>query len=349
MSSEQTYAEPSIDDLIGTYEREQRPIVHISYSAKDFSPPSKLSSSLHSARASDEGLVNTIKEYKMINRRILGEFGYESIPSLLRPVEALRRYAHSMLTGGQHDTDRVMEICETYVNQLVSTHRALITSLKAYERTESALESYHHSLEDHIIDVARKKSDVEGRITTLSGAVEAYADKAPHDGSIADKVEYQRNKRSMDKDLRSLKALNLRMTQDLNQTMTLVELTSEASEILEVSKSMNYMAADSAQGLIGQLRLNVDLYRTNAKSTDIALELGSQLTTAAKLTDLLSQGTHSRMNALGHVIKNFSLPSGSGAESIGRGGLVNGLRSYLEQMQELNDEEAKMKMDDGLA
>lgn len=337
--------EQSVNDMINNYREAGRPLVHLSYASPDLSPPTPLSRSLRGARDADKTVIDTLSEPRRIDRKILLNFGYEGVPFVMRPIEAVRRLSQSFFSDGKLDTTQVVAICGDTIDRLVSTHGALSESLKSYARVEELIEGYAHRLEDHAVDVSEQKEDTERSLETMKLAIDAYRKSAPLDGSMSEKFTYQRSLRAMEKDERSLKSLNLRLTQDLNQTMSLISTTKEAAEVLEVSKAMNYLAADKARGLVGQLKLNVELYQTNAETSDLSIELGKQLHTAARLSDLLTNGTHTRMNAVGSIIKDFTVPGGRGGDSISRGGLVDGLKSYLEEMQQLGDEEARSRID----
>ena len=329
--------ESDVEDLIDSYHTGGKSLVSITYRSPSTKLIDRFEQTMGKARESERTLKKTIAEFRSIDHEVMREYGLSDTPALLRPFEVAKRYISSFLNQGHLDTTMVVKIAGSYVTALESTQHALLVSLKDYERCENDLERYLSSLEEHVISISESKEGVEDRIETLGDASERYAIRTPSDGSLADKMRYQRGKRVLDKDLRGLRTLDLRISNDLNQTLMLIERTKQAAEVLEVSKAMNYLAADLTRGLTGQLKLNIDLYGTSSHSTDIALALGQRLEESSRLSDLLTRGTYSRMSALGSVIKNFS-PDGPGAASIAGGGLVEGLKGYLNEMQQLHNE-----------
>lgn len=329
--------ESDVDELINGYRAKGSSAYQITYQSPSLARPTKLGRTLDKARSTEETLKQVVDSFKAVDRRIMFSYGLEDLPVLVRPMEIARRFARSFASKGASDTDTVVEIGNSYIEGLEQMHGLLVSSLSDYTRAGKELGQYLLSLEDGLISLAEQGEDVNRKLLTLTAARERYELEAPQDGKLSEKIVWQRGAHAMKRDARDLRGLKLMVSRNLNHTFEVRNNTLEAEEALAVSRQMNQLAADSARILVDQLRINIDMYGTSTTSTDIALRLGGRLERASRFSELLSQGTYSRMSALGSVIEDFSLPNGSKGSAISRGGILEGLRGYLTDMQEMQD------------
>jgi hypothetical protein len=324
----------NIDELLNSYKTQGQSLVSITYKSPSMGTPKHVQNSVEKLRDNEAKLAEKMGAHKQTEREILASFGYEQIPVLMRPIEAVRR----RFMGSEDDTlEKIAQIGSFYADTLEDLQGNLITVLKDYERATERVESYIVHLEDTMVSLSQQKEGVEERIAAIEEVKEQYVASAPQNGTYAEKVIWRRGLRAIEKDERSLRSLNLRVTQDLNQATEHQKIAVDLGEGLEVSYTINAMSVSTSEMLTDHLRVNLVAYATSSRASNHAINIHHYLEKTAEFSSLLSQATSERMTTVGRLFERFSLPSGAGARDIANGGLLDGLKGYMTQMQEAHD------------
>ncbi|MFT4308753.1 MAG: hypothetical protein ACMXYM_05290 [Candidatus Woesearchaeota archaeon] len=326
--------EDDVDELIGAYQHRGQPLVAITYKTPSFGSAKQVYRSVDKVRESESTLADQLGAHKRTEREMLREYGYENVPVLLRPIEAMRR---RFMISEEDTLEHIARIGTFYADSLEELNGTLNTVLKEYERASSKVEAYVLHLEDQRVSLADRKDSVDRQLEAIEHVREEYMASAPHEGTYAEKVLWKRGLRAIEKDERSLRSLKLRVTQDLNQATEHHTIALQLAEGLEVSYTMNAMAVSTSEMLTDHLRMNIDAYVTSSKASDHAIRIHTYLEKAAGFSSLMSRATSERMSTVGRMFERFTLPGGTGAQDIARGGLLDGLRVHLGHMQEAHD------------
>lgn len=325
-----------VDALINSYRESGHARILVQYEPPKFTTSKSLSRSLERIRDAEQQVNESVISHRETEREMLDKFGYGSTPFLMRPVEMVRRRVMSA-RDPDSKLEMIAQIGGEYVDSLRVMHDKLAGALKHYGAAHVQVEEHLVHLEDLMIDLSSRKDEIEADLDSIKKVRAAYEADAPHDGSYAEKILWKRGLRAIEKDERSLKSLNLRVTRDLNQAIEFQRTTSEIAETVDISYTMNSMALSASSFLSEGLALNIDLYMTNAKTSDQTLAIYETLDRASQYSNLMTRATHERMSAVGSMIKRFTMPGGDGARSISGGGMLNGLREYLSEMQDVHD------------
>ena len=327
--------EDDIESLLTAYRREGQPLVSITYESPKMNAPSKMYRTMETVKEKEEAFSGHVSGHMKFEREMLS-FGYENVPIPMRPIEAMRRFLTSRRSD-EENLEMIVGIGEHYTTVLHEAHAHLTGLLKEYGGAAGLIEDHVVKLEDTMIKLSDRKEDVEGKLAAIERVKQAYVSDAPHDGSYAEKVLWRRGLRAIEKDERSLRSLNLRITRDLNQAIEFHKSSEQLAEMMEINYTMNSMGVSTVSLLADQLDVNLKMYLTSSRASDHTIRVHEYLERAAGFSNLMSRASYERMNTVGKMLERFTMPDGKGAKAISGGGLVNGLRDYLDEMQQAHD------------